>query len=174
MNNLIPKNKFVALALIMTLLSITLYFISLLVVLREKKEIEELYFNTESESAKEEKIRTIKYIAEVNKEPMQTLQNYFIQKDDEVAFIEQIEKVARVSGIKFEITSIDVVVGQTDSFKENVKVKMKLEGSWRNIMYFTDKLEKMPFGVLVENLNLDSGSSGNWSGPIEFIVFREK
>ena len=60
--------------------SIVLYRVGLLVVLGEKKEIEELYLNTESESAKEEKIRVIKNVAETNKDLIQTLQNYFVQK----------------------------------------------------------------------------------------------
>ena len=51
---------------------------------------------------------------------------------------------------------------------------MKLEGSWQNIIRFVDKLEKMPFGVLVENMSLDTSTSGNWFGFIEFILFREK
>lgn len=174
MNNLIPKNKSVTFVIVIASLSVILYFIGLFIVLEIKKEIENSYYNTESKSSKEEKIRIIKNITEANKELIQTLRNYFIQKDDEVKFIEQIEKVARDSGVKFDIVSIDVKTDQQDSFKENVDVKMKLEGSWQNIIYFVDKLEKMPFGVSVENMNLDTGTSGNWLGFIEFILFREK
>lgn len=174
MSNLIPKNKFVILVVIIALLSIVLYCVGLLVVLGEKKEIEELYLNTESESAKEEKISVIKNIAETNKDLIQTLQNYFVQKDDEVKFIEQIEKIARASGVKFEMTSIDVKANQPNSFSENVNVKMKLEGFWRGVVSFIDKLEKMPFGVLVEKIDLDANVPGDWSGTIEFIIFREK
>lgn len=174
MNNLIPKNKFIIIATTVALLSIILYCAGLFVVLREKRGIEELYLNTESESAKEEKIRVIKNVVEINKDLIQTLQNYFIQKDDEIKFIEQIEKTAQSSGIKFEIASIDVGGNQTDSFKEDINVKIKIEGSWHNIMYFINKLEKIPFGILIKDLNLDSNVSGSWSGAVEFIIFREK
>ena len=174
MNNLIPKNKSVTFVIVIISLSVILYFVGLFIVLEIKKEIENSYYNTESKSSKEEKIRIIKNITETNKEPIQTLRNYFIQKSDEVEFIEQIEKLARVSGVKFDIISIDIKINQSDSFKENVDVKMKLEGSWQNIIYFVDKLEKMPFGVSIENMNLDTSTSGNWLGFIEFILFREK
>ena len=174
MNNLIPQNKFVTFAIVIASLSIILYFVGLFVVLGEKKEIENSYYDIESKSSEEERIRIVKYIAETNKEPIQTLQDYFIQKGDEVKFIEQIEKVARVSGIKFDIISIDIKANQANSFKENVNIKMKLEGSWRNIIYFIDKLEKMPFGVLIEGMSLDTSTSNNWFGFIEFIIFREK
>ncbi len=174
MNNLIPKNKFVTFVIVIISLSVILYFVGLFIVLEIKKEIENSYYNTESKSSKEEKTRIIKNITEANKEPIQDLRNYFIQKSDEVEFIEQIEKLARDSGVKFDIVSIDVKTDQQDSFKENVDVKMKLEGSWQNIIRFVDKLEKMPFGVLVENMSLDTSTSGNWFGFIEFILFREK
>lgn len=174
MNNLIPKNKLVVLSVIVAVLSVVLYFTGLFIVLGKEKKIEDSYFSAESESSKEERIRVIKYLMETNKEPIQELQDYFVQKDDEVKFIEQIEKVARNSGIKAEIISIDVKANQNDSFKENVDVKMKVDGSWHDIMYFINKLEKISFGVLIENLNLDSNTPNNWSGLIELIVFREK
>lgn len=174
MNNLIPKNKFIIIAITIALLSIVLYCTGLFVVLAEKKEIEELYLSTESESVKEEKISVIKKIAETNKDLIQTLENYFVQKDDEVEFIEQIEKTAKTSGIKFEITSIDVKANQRDSFSENVSIKIKLEGSWHGTMFFINGLEKMPFGVSVEKIDLNANVPGGWSGTIEFIIFREK
>ena len=49
------------------------------------------------------------------------------------------------------MTSIDVKANQPNSFSENVNVKMKLEG-FLGVVSFIDKLEKMPFGVLVEKL----------------------
>jgi len=58
---LIPKNKFIILAATTALLSVILYFTGLFVVLAEKKAIEDSYYNTESESSKEEKIRANKY-----------------------------------------------------------------------------------------------------------------
>ena len=97
MNNLIPKNKFVTFSIVIASLSVILYLTGLFIVLGIKKEIENSYYNTESKSSKEEKTRIIKNITEANKEPIQDLRNYFIQKSDEVEFIEQIEKLARDS-----------------------------------------------------------------------------
>jgi hypothetical protein len=140
---------------------------------REIKKIEDFYLNSESESSKEKRFTVIKSIIETNNEPIQALQDFFIQKGDEVLFIEQIEKEARNLSVKFDI-DIDIKENQADPFKEDVEVKIKINGSWRNIISFIDKLEKMPFGVLIENINLDADVSGNWSGLIELIIFREK
>ncbi|MFH0804312.1 MAG: hypothetical protein V1896_01800 [Candidatus Zambryskibacteria bacterium] len=174
MNSWIPKKKIVKLAIAIATVSVLLYFAGLLVVSNEIGKIENFYASSESELSKNEKSLAIKSIAETNKELIQTLKDFFIQKGDEVKFIEEIEGVARASSVKFEINSIDVKASQGDSFKEDVSVKMKTEGSWKNTLSFIDKLRKMPFGVLIEKINLDADAPGNWSGSIEFIIFREK
>ena len=174
MGNWIPKNKIVRFAAIAALFSMVLCFSGLFIVFREIKKVENLYNDIESESFKEKKFWVIRSIAETNKEVIQTLRGFFIQKGDEVKFIEQIEEIARGSAIKFDIISIDIKANQEDSFKEDVGVKMKMEGSWENVISFVNKLEKMPFGVLINNINLDADIPGHWSGFVEFIIFREK
>ena len=174
MNNWIPKNKIVEFAATIALFSVILYSIGLLIVFREIKKIEDFYRNTESESSKEERFLTIKSIAEANSESIQALRDFFVRKGDEVKFIEQIEGVARASGIKFEISSIDVKANQEDLFKEDVDVKISVEGSWKDIVYLINKLEKMSFGVLINEINLDANIVGSWIGSIDLVLFREK
>ena len=174
MNNWIPKNRVIKSIATLALLSVTIYFVSLVVVFKEIKKIESFYSNTESESFKEQKFWMIKSILEANNESIVSLKNFLIQKGDEVKFIEQIEEVAKTSGITSEIISIDVKSNEADSFKENINLKVGVEGSWMNLMTFIDKLEKMSFGVLIENVNLDTETPGNWTGFIEFVIFREK
>jgi len=174
MNNWVPQNKTIKFAAAIALVSVILYFGGLFVVLRETKKVEDTFHNTESSIYKEKEIRVIKSIVETNKESIKTLQDFFIQKGDEIEFIEKIESVAKSSSVKFEITSIDVEEAKGDSFKEDVNLKMKLEGSWIEVTSFLDKLEKMPFGVLVEEASLEANTPGDWSGLVEFIIFRER
>jgi Tfp pilus assembly protein PilO len=174
MSNWIPKSKIIKFAAGTSLFGVALYFIALFVVLGEAKNLKNFYQNTESESSKEEKFRIINSIVETNKDSIQILENFFVKKDDEIKFIEQIEAVARISGIKFEIASIDAGANQPDSFKEDVDVKIAVEGGWREIMSFVNKLEKMPFGVLIENVSLDAKAPGIWTGSVKFVIFREK
>lgn len=175
MNSWIPKNKMIRFAAIAALMSVILYFAGLFIVFGEIKKIENFYRDTESEVYKKEKLLAVRSIAESNKEPIQILKDFFIQKGDEVKFIEQIEQTARSSGIKFEITSIDLKTdGSPSPYKEDVLVKMNMEGSWKNIMHFINKLEKMNFGISVQKLNLNTNIPNTWLGFIEFIIFREK
>ncbi|KKR28236.1 MAG: hypothetical protein UT61_C0054G0008 [Candidatus Woesebacteria bacterium GW2011_GWA1_39_8] len=173
MKNWIPKKTFLMVSATAAVFCVVLYLASLFLVLLEIKEIEDYYNNTESQSGKEERARVLKSIAETNKEYIQTLREYFIQKGDEVKFIEQIEEIGKKSSIQFEINSIDVKPNQLKNFKEDITVRMDIEGSWQNIMNFTDMLEKMNFGILVQNISLDAKTEAKWSGTIEFIIFRE-
>ena len=174
MHKWFEKNKIVKLVSVTVLIAILLYFGGLFIVFAEINKVENLYNNTESEFSKGKKFLVVKAIAEQNYDLISDLRSFFIQKGDEVKFIEEIEKVARTSGIKFDISSIEIKKDETDSFKENVEVKMKIEGSWKNIMFFANKMEKMPFGVLIKNLSLDADDSVGWSGSLDFIIFREK
>jgi Tfp pilus assembly protein PilO len=174
MNNWIPKTKIVRLAVAAVLLSVALYFSGLFVVLNETKKLENLYSSTESNSSRGKESLAIKSVAEANQEIIQTLRNFFIQKGDEVKFIEQIEAIAKSSNLKFVIVSIDIKEQQGTSFKEDVGVKMQIDGSWKDVASFVNKLERLSFGVSIVSMNLDASSLGRWAGSVEFIIFREK
>jgi Tfp pilus assembly protein PilO len=175
MNTWIPKNNIVRLAATVLLVSIILYFAGLFITLRQIKKVEDLYNNAESGFSKNEKFLAIKSAVEENQDAIIFLRSFFVSKDDEVKFIEQIEDAAKNSGIKSEIASIDVKPS-TDktSLKEDVMVKINIEGQWKNMMTFVDKLEKLPFGVSINKINLDTSGKGLWSGSVDFIIFREK
>ena len=170
MINWIPKNKIVGFASGVLLISILLYLTGLFIVDKKIKEIE----NTESESSKEDRKLALKSLIQINRGEVQTLRDFFIKKGDEVKFIERIEEVARKNSVQFEINSIDVKGKDADSFKEDITVKMNISGSWANLIGFLDMLNKMSFGVSIQNLDLDVNSLGGWAGSINFIIFREK
>ncbi len=116
-------------------------------------------------------------MTEANKKYIETLRSFFVQKGDEVKFIEEIEKIARESGIDFQINGIDVKSNPKeakDSLKEDVAIRMNIQGSWREAMRFLEMLDKIYFGVAVQNITLDADGTGGWSGALDFIIFREK
>lgn len=174
MNNWIPKNKTVRLAVLTIFSSLILYFASFFIVTDKIKKVEDFYRNTNSELFEKEKLAMIKSTAEKYSEQIQILRNFFVQKGDEVEFIKKIEETARSTSVEFEIVSIDTKLNQENSFKEDINVKLKTEGSWANSIYFIDQLDKMPFGVSVERISLNTDASGTWYGLIDFVVFREK
>jgi Tfp pilus assembly protein PilO len=174
MEKWLPKNNIVNFAIIAVLISILLYFTGLFIVYKETKKAENLYTDTESEFFKGKKFWAIQSLVEKNSETIQLLRSFFVQKGDEINFIEQIENVAKGSGVKFDISSIEVKEDAENSFEEDVFVKMEIEGSWKNVMAYVENIERMPFGVSVVDITLDAQSPGNWSGSIQFVLFREK
>ncbi len=172
--NWVPKKTSYLLSWAVLFLCGVLYFSGLSLVLSKIQNIENYYSDTESKSGREERVRIIKNITDGNKDKIQSLRNFFIQKGDEAKFIEKIETVGKDSGVKFEIKSIDVDPNQPKSFKEDVSVRIAIEGSWQEVAAFIDKVQKMDFGVAIEYLNLDAKPPSLWSGSLGLIVFRER
>lgn len=174
MKNWIPNNKIRKIILGVSLLSALLYCTGVFLVSREIGQIEKSYTDSESESSKEERARALKTQFETNKESVLALRNFFIQKGDEVSFINKIEEIGVRSSVKFVIDSISVKEKDPDPLKENIVVKINIEGSWTNILSFLNLLEKAYFGALIQNLSLDSKEPGVWFGFLELVIFREK
>lgn len=174
MNNWIPKNKTLRFAVGLAIFSIVLYLAGILIVSIETKKVERSYSNTESDSFKEQKFWAIKSVVDTNEESIKYLKNFFVKNGDEVFFIEKIEEIARISNIKLEIVSIDIKPERADNFEEEVLVKIKVGGAWNSVMLFVNKLERMNFGVVIEDVNLDAETAGSWVGAIEFIFLKNK
>lgn len=173
MQNWLKKSKIMTYALFVAGASLVLYFGGLYVVFGKIGQLEDFYSNTESKFFQNKKLLDIQKTAETKAGLIADLRGFFIQKDDEVEFIEEVERAARDSSLEFSISSIEVKTDPESSFKEDIEVKMSISGSWSAVMSFLDKLEKMKFGVTVRNLGLDADSDG-WSGLLQFFVFREK
>ena len=174
MNNWVPNKKIIRSAALIAMVCTILYFTGLFFVINKINKIENSYNDIESSIYKQERVWTLKALAENNKEDIKTLRDFFIQKEDEVYFIEAIESIARKSGVLFEIASISEKPKEGDTFEQDILVKIDVEGSWLNILNLLDMLEKMPFGVSVENINIDASAPSKWSGFIELILFKEK
>jgi uncharacterized protein YfcZ (UPF0381/DUF406 family) len=173
MKNWLPnKNIFRGVALVLALCAFV-YVAMLFLVYQKRSEISSYGEETRSMLAQEEDSLRIKSIVDNHKDSIQKVRQFFIERGDEIEFIETIEAVARDSQVKSEISSISQSQNK-DPEKEDIRVKVEVEGSWSRVATFLDKLEKMPFGILMQSVTLDSRQAGVWSGSIEFIVYREK
>lgn len=174
MKNWIPNNNISKLAISIMVLCILLYLAGFFMVYKQTKEIEKIYKDSESGASKKALAFSLKSAYEANKNSIQFLRNFFVQKGDEVDFINEIETLGQKFSVKFELNSIDVGRENKDPFKEDIVIKINIEGGWTNIMSFLDGLEKTYFGVLINNLSLDLKDKGVWTGFVEVIIFREK
>lgn len=172
MNSWVPKTNIVIVAVALLCLSALVYGGALFVINKKVASIELAYSNTANTLALEEEARTLKVVADENYEKIDFVNKYFVEKGDELVFIEDIESVAKNLNIKFSIASITPVKPSSEGGEsKEISVKMNMEGSWNSIASFVDRIEKLSFGVLVQNFSIDKQSGGVWGGSIEFLVF---
>lgn len=172
MNSWIPNKKIIVASSLTLFVCIVVYISFFILLKRKVHSIEVAYSNTASILSLEEQARVNRFIALENKDNIDFINQYFIERGDEVLFIEDIEKYARSLNLKFDIVSISPVKPTSSevAIKETL-VKMNLEGSWQNLIVFLDGLYKLPFGVSVQNFGFDKASNGIWGLTIEFVVF---
>jgi Tfp pilus assembly protein PilO len=174
MNNWVPKNKTLRAAIVTAGFAVLLYVAGFVVVFLNIKRAENFYQNSESETARSEKIAAIKSVVEANKDSLSVVDSFFIKSGEEVGVIENIERVAKESGVEFSIVSIDESTKEENQFTESLRVKIEVSGSWRNVSVFLHQLERMPFGVILNKVDLNVSNEEGWFGVVEFDVFREK
>lgn len=161
------------LAVVVLGLSLVLYIVGTFMVKAKINAIKSAYTASESKFVQEERREIITEILNSKSAEIQKLRSFFVAKGDEVVFIEKIESLARQNGLLFEIDTISQASPTTNT-KQDITIKMDIDGSWRNIMNFIKELETLPFGVSILDIELDAKTGAGWSGFIEFAVFREK
>lgn len=174
MKNWIPKKQYLTFSIVLAIFCFILYVGGLFSVWSQLGEMEAFYNDSDSKSARYEKAKAIKSIADSEKDYIAILRGFFIKKENEVDFIEKIEEVGSTAGIKFDIFSIDSKSAKDESVKEDLMVRVNVEGDWEKILLFADTLEKMPFGISIQNLRVDAKDGKSWSGTIELIAYKEK
>ncbi len=173
MSHWIPKNKILILVATILGLSVVLYIFGIFLVKSKINSIKSAYTASESKFVQEERREIINEILKSRSAEIEKLRRFFVAKGDEVVFIEKIESLARENGLLFEIDTISQSTAGTNN-KQDIIIKMDIEGGWHNVMTFIKDLETMPFGVAISSIELDAKAKSGWSGFIEFAVFREK
>lgn len=138
----------------------------------------------ESELKADESLRSIKILMNDTKKERERMSLVFIQPDDTVNFIETIESLGDLTGVKLEIDSVGVdnlkskKTGSTELFR----ISLKTEGSWTNTIHFLTLLENVPHKISFENVNLSKVSDLNdgdkglsyWNGNFNLSALKIK
>lgn len=173
MKSWLPNSKIFRIAIVFFAITLLIYLFSLGALLKKKSEIKDHNSQTFSALTQEEDALRLQSILDTNKELIGSVRGFFIPKNDDISFIESIESVGETSGVRSEISSITPGKNK-DENKETILVKTNFEGSWVSVMRYLDRLEKMDFGVYVQNINIESPAAGNWEGSVEFIIYKDK
>ena len=114
--------------------------------------------------------------------------NSILGSDGDVAFIEQLETVAKDNGLAVIINSLSVedIPNVTSDNLISLKIRTSVQGSWMGMVTFLTKLESLPFVMRVEKFDLTNSSDNpiglstpassaqNWQATIEIRVLQYK
>lgn len=109
----------------------------------------------QNEANKHEEIKLLNSHVETLKEDMILLETHFAKSSDIVPFLDSMESLARKAGTKAEITSVDVAKDNT-----SLILKIKTEGSFKNIYKFLTLLENSHYVVEFMEISMERGAQG--------------
>lgn len=152
------------------------------------KVVSEQLAQIESEVKKDESLRSIKNLMNDTKKEREQVAEFFVQPNGTVDFIETLESLGRIAGVKLEIESVGVgaLKGKTGSSTESFRLSFKTEGSWVGTMHILSLLENMPYKISFESVRFGKVSGGSssedgkgvnpsyWSGNFSFSVLKIK
>lgn len=108
----------------------------------------------------------VKFLSNVDKEIKQIkdysafFDEFYVDKESILSFIEELESVARASGTKMQIQN--VVPGETAAESYTyVNITLQSAGTWESVNRFVKLIEMMPYYVSIKVLNL-SQSGEAW------------
>ena len=119
--------------------------------------------------AQEENIALVEKIIEETKKGNAELDNYFINEDGVVGFIERIESIADTAGVAITLS------GLQGGPKNTLVFTVGAEGSFRDIMHFVSLMEYLPLPIDTKRAFLSKRDSsdplvpaGGWAGSFSF------
>lgn len=154
------------------------------------KEVSLRLTQIESEAKLDESLRSIKLVMNETKKERDQIALIFLQPNGTVDFIEKVESLGRVAGVKLEIESVGIDNPKnktaTASSTELFRISLKTKGSWVDTMHLLSLLENMPHKLSFESVRLSkvSGESSldggkeqtqfYWGGNFSFSALKIK
>lgn len=187
------KNIFKAI-LIIDIIAFVLYGALFFLIKNKNQDTSTLLNNAERDLKKDEFLRVAKFSLDQNRAEVEKLDTFFVAKDGVPNFIEYIEGLGKESGVALSIGNVSVEpdTKNKDDFKEILRLKVEMLGSWQELFTFLSIIENLPYRVQIDNVSFavdaseealffggeasttnSSLSGGNqWKGFIEFTLLK--
>lgn len=124
-------------------------------------------------------INDIRFSYQKIKPDIDSVNGYFITKDEEVRFIENIESLARENKLEVEISSINIEKDQNiqKDGLEYLVIKVNTRGSWEGTYKFFGLIEMMPYHIFINKFSIskqdDDVKNKNLKGFFEIYTTRK-
>jgi len=187
------KNLF-KIILIADIVAFVLYGAIFFLIKNKNQDTSVLLNNAERDLKKDEFLRVAKFSLDQNKVEVEKLDTFFVAKDGVPNFIEYIEGLGKESGAALSIGNVSVEpdTKNKDDFKEVLRLKVEILGSWQELFTFLSIIENLPYGIQIDSVSFAVDASeevlffgsqnsttesskieGNqWKGFVEFTLLK--
>jgi hypothetical protein len=186
--NQFKKTKKTTIFMAILVVVIAVVYIVFFISIKNKNESVSLVINeVDIAIEKEVKLKSVKSLIEDIEDEREKLDIYFVDDEEVIDFIENIEDLAGDTGVGVEVMSVDISddrnnTPQQNSISELLLLSLKVEGSWDDLFQFILLVEGLPFKIDISKVNIEaiysSGekkeSSGNWKGLLSLGVLKLK
>lgn len=147
---------------------------------KEKNEHISALTNAIAQSAEQEqRLLSVKALVFETAPLREKLAGYRIAKDDAVSFITGLETLGRETNVSVTIASVEVAP-RTAEGVENLRLVVRFEGSWSDVVRYLGLLELLPLEGRVEQALIARKSAGDeknpslWRGDATLLMLKEK
>ncbi|MBI2610228.1 hypothetical protein HYW53_03625 [Candidatus Giovannonibacteria bacterium] len=126
-----------------------------------KAEVRILKSNIALAETKTRNVKAITNTLDDLNEEKEMLDKLFITDENLVHFIEDLEEIARLSGINLKVTS---ATGILNAAELGPSFQLEASGSFSGLLRYSFLLENMPYQMIMDKINFrkEAGESGNW------------
>lgn len=119
------------------------------------------------DALKKEQSQSIKILLDETKIQRDKVNNLFVQMNDSVGFMEKVESLSETAGVKLIIESVGIDTSKTKigSSTESIRLAVRAEGLWVNVVHLLNILENLPFKVSFDTVVLNRISEAPSSAP---------
>jgi Tfp pilus assembly protein PilO len=124
---------------------------------------------------KNSRLNSLRSVVKDTEAKRQQLVTFLLSGDAEIPFVEQVENLAKGSGLKEKTNNIFSVKGDTSTTKI-FQMQLETTGSWSNNMYFLSQLENLPYDIHIQDISLNNqsgvgkASSLSWTATFDINV----
>ena len=170
------NRRLVFVMVVLNIIALACYLFVFIEVKRKNEHVSSLANEIEVKSTAESVEHSAKALVAETASLRSKLQGFVVGSEDAVSFIEMLEVTARDIGA--EVTINSVTPGNLDNPSiESLRLVLKIEGTWSEVIQYLGLLELLPFQSTVEEVTvslLGERSSDPWRADATLVVLKEK
>ena len=159
MSSKFPKIPFLF-SIILFLVSVFAFFFLYKEIEFKNDEAHKSFVSWEKEATRREDIRQLDHSVKIIESERMDLETHFAKSSDVVPFLDSLENLARLLGIKAEIVAVTIATDGT-----GLVVNMKTSGNFSALYKFLKLLENSSYQIEFTSVNLNKETAGDNKVP---------